>query len=77
MMTALFWIVAIVLVLYVIGSGFFAWWAAQIERREEAERARFEKIMQASTPPPRAAGVHPRGVSCGDRSRGVRLLRVE
>ncbi len=50
--------------LFVLGAAIFAIWQSRIERREEAEREKFERILQASTPnPPRVPGFNSRRVS--------------
>lgn len=44
------WLLAVGLVLYVLLAGLFALWAESEERRQEAERERFERIMAAGRP---------------------------
>lgn len=47
---------------WIVGAVIFAVWAARIVGQEETERRKFDRILQASTPP-RAAGINPRRVS--------------
>lgn len=45
------WLLAVGIVLYIIVAGVAAIWCAHEEAKQEAERARFEKMIAASAPP--------------------------
>lgn len=46
------WLVAAgIVLLYVVGAVVFALMAAREERQQQAERERFERYLQANTPP--------------------------
>lgn len=49
--TVVFWGAVLVAVSYIIGAFVFAAWAASEERRQERQRADFDRIMAASSPP--------------------------
>ena len=56
----LLWHFALLLAgLWVIGAVLFAVWQAHVERQD---RQRFDRIMQASTPPPKAPGIGSRRI---------------
>ncbi len=57
----LLWHFALLLAgLWVLGAVLFAMCRAYLEHRD---RQRFDRIMQASTPPPKAPGFHSRRIS--------------
>lgn len=48
---------------FVLVSAIYCVFLASEERKQEAQRKRFERVMQASTPPPRAPGLSSRRIS--------------